>query len=49
MQVIPLVDQADILSWHWAKQSLPYPNNVERLAGKQQVSIWQVISEQFGL
>ena len=28
------------LCWHWAKQSLPYPNNAERLAGKRQAYIF---------
>ena len=27
------------LSWHWANQSLSYPNNAEHLARKRQVSI----------
>ena len=27
------------LSWHWANESLPYPNNAECLARKWQVSI----------
>ena len=27
------------LSWHWANQSLPHPNNAEHLARKRQVSI----------
>ena len=27
--------------WHWAKQSLPYPNKASRLAGKRQVSIFK--------
>ena len=29
----------DPFSWHWANQSLPYPNNAERPASKWQVSI----------
>ena len=28
-----------ILSWHWANESLPYPNNAEYQARKWQVSI----------
>ena len=31
----------DALSWHWANQSLPYPNNAKRLARKWQESIWK--------
>ena len=31
------------LCWHWAYQSLSYPNNVEHLARKWQVSIFYVI------
>ena len=29
------------LSWHWANQPIPYPNNAERLNRKQQVSIFK--------
>ena len=31
------------LFWHWANQSLPYPNNAEHLARKRQVPIWYII------
>ena len=34
-----IISHLVILSWHWANQSLFYPNNAERLARKQQVSI----------
>ena len=39
---VPLGNQPDsttALSWHWANQSLLYPNNAKSLAKKQQVSI----------
>ena len=29
----------DLISWHWANQSLPFPNNDQHLARKQQVFI----------
>ena len=32
-----------LLSWHWATQSFPYPNNSEHLAKKWQVSVLWII------
>ena len=34
-----LISHSITLCWHWANQSFPYLNNVERLARKRQVSI----------
>ena len=36
-----LLSHSVTLSWHWAKKSLPYPNNAERPSRKRQVSIWK--------
>ena len=33
-----LISHSVTLSWHWANQSLPYPNNAERQTRKQQLS-----------
>ena len=35
-----LISHSVTLSCHWANQSLPYPNNVDHLARKQQASIF---------
>ena len=34
-----LIFHSVTLSWHWDNQSLPYPNNAERMAKKWQLSI----------
>ena len=34
-----LLSHSVTLSWHWANQSSPYPNNAERQAHERQVSI----------
>ena len=34
-----LISRSVIFSWHWANQSLPYPNYTKHQARKQQVSI----------
>ena len=36
-----LISYPITLSWHWACQSLPYPNNTKRLTKKQQVYIFK--------
>ena len=35
-----LISYSVKLPWHWASQSLPYPNNAKDLARKRQVAIW---------
>ena len=34
-----LISHSVTLSWHWANQYLPYPNNAENLAKKRQVGV----------
>ena len=43
-QTTSTISHSFTLSWHWANQSLSYPNNAERLDRKREVSIFESLA-----